>query len=161
MSKRAEQMWRDYQELGSLRAVGEKHGITRERVRQILSEGGYHERIGHAARGLRMRKVNYEEAVKLYREGWTTHQIAEHYGVTTHTVCHVRRRMGVKPRPRARKHDYEALRADWDAGMPMAGIAAKHGITVAHFNTIAHRQAFPLRHRPGKKPNGSPRKWEG
>lgn len=40
-----EEIIADYEALGTLQKVGDKHGITRERVRQILNQNGYKKRL--------------------------------------------------------------------------------------------------------------------
>lgn len=44
-TERRESIVEDYEELGTLQKVADKHGITRERVRQLLNKAGYKKRF--------------------------------------------------------------------------------------------------------------------
>lgn len=77
---RVEDMWEEY-ESGklSLRAVGANHGISGERVRQLLTESGYVTRSRGEARQLRRQRMR--DTAELVREELHNEHVEEGHSV--------------------------------------------------------------------------------
>lgn len=88
-----ESVIREYHKLGTLQAVASLHGVTRERIRQVIGDDESY------AKAMELRSVEHKSRVVLsyVNEGLTTKEIAGKMGVSASSVWKYCQVAGVKP----------------------------------------------------------------
>ena len=129
----------DFQSGLTLEAIGQKHGVTRERVRQITLKAGMRPRYEVLAE---QREPIIARIRELAGQGKITQEIADVLGIPYMTVYSIAKTHGIKIRRRPAGHGKEAIlaeiRAKVEAGMSirqacgedrkLAALAARRGI---------------------------------
>ena len=144
MNDRTRQFVEQFRAGKTLAEIGEEAGISRERVRQVLSRAGYGRRDGGASLKTRRRE---EAAVALLNEGFTREEAADRLGY----------RVTVGPSV------LEAVRAEarfWKfvdkSGGPESCWLWRRGLTAGGYGHTrrgyAHRRAFEYHYRPEVMP---------
>lgn len=96
--QRTQEMTQMYEAGSTLQQVGDKYGVTRERVRQLLEEVGV-ERRSSASRVY----ARDTAIVAAYQQGLSAPQVAKQMGTSNFTVYRALRRQGCKAL--TRRHD--------------------------------------------------------
>ena len=146
--------------------IGKRHGVSRERVRQILKRNGYEERglRGWAARRLERKEERAKRALSLYDEGLSIKDIAERVGVGASTVGLYLREagkgrgrswgMGVPRTPPPSEEQVEEALAMYESGVSGHEVARRTG--------LGHRRVFRLlRERGVTRSRGAQRMQRG
>jgi hypothetical protein len=147
----------------TLAAISVQHGITPERVRQILARAPVEnetevKRVNHdagcvargaavsAAHRARMRQ-HEQEVAKLYAAGHLSREIAQRIGISRHWVREIRRRLGLPVlRPAYAMRD-QAIAEAYQAGVLLEEICTAHRVYAPQVYSALRRSGVPLRGR--------------
>lgn len=126
--ERARRVNEIYQREGTLEAAGKVLGITRERVRQILVQGGYTARID---RILDVKPpVEWWQMRVDFEAGESIGAIAHRHGINLENCKSRIRRVGGDTRKQSRVLPFvDRMKADYEAGLSFTQIAAKYGFS--------------------------------
>lgn len=139
-SERNKEIARLYQSGLQMQAVGARFGITKERVRQILTRMGVPRRsaaeyarseesrersrqIGLRVMGHLKGKIlvpELERAAQLVRDGKSYSEAAGELGITRSQVAGICHRLGVKSKERPQKYGHGRVACDWPAVLASA-----------------------------------------
>lgn len=152
--ERAKQVNEIYQREGSLEAAGKVLGITRERVRQILVQGGIFTRVDLAARNAptqeQIAAARYD-----FDHGLNLDAIAIKHGVSRGRVRDMLQLSGVDLQKnygrRMRTFSYEECRARYEAGESVDALAAAYGKGYASICRAIAKAGGRLRGRVPKR----------
>lgn len=114
---RTSQMAKMYRGGATLQEIGDKFGLTHERVRQLLRKDGI-ESLGrrpeHKTGNIKINRIDREQFAMDYRSGITLEVLADAYGVSSATIRKLIRQMGLPMRGRKsfQRHELAARAAD-------------------------------------------------
>lgn len=141
----------------TLQEIGNKYGLTRQRVQQILRSAGVESLGRRPDDSLPVsRKLNKEEReiAALYEKGVRPAEIMEQHDITYSALQTILRRGNIATKPKGffnRRPDYERVRngvlADYEKGVDTGEIADKYGLCGrTEIYKFLKREGAPVRH---------------
>ncbi len=157
--ERAPDLINEYQAGATMAEIGEKFGITRQRVSQIFKQFGVY--VAPSRRG--RRPVDAETTAKYVAEAirlGSKSEAAKTFGVSPDTISRALRRAGVKIS--TGKFTEEKVRADiisrYHSGERLSEIAEVYGTRAQHVNSLLRKWGVEAKRAPLWK-KGTSRKW--
>jgi hypothetical protein len=126
----------------TLDSIAEEIGLTRERVRQILSANGVERRIGG-----RRAELDQENILKVVLEAGSASAAAKQLGISAYLIRKVLKETGTKS-PWRRRVDYEDVRDRYLNGETLSAIAKSYNTRPQYINSILRRIGVPAVRAP-------------
>ena len=126
----------------TLDSIAEEIGLTRERVRQILSANGVERRIGG-----RRTELDQENILKVVLEAGSASAAAKQLGISAYLIRKVLKETGTKS-PWRRRVDYEDVRDRYLNGETLSAIAKSYNTRPQYINSILRRIGVPAVRAP-------------
>lgn len=159
--QRVEEMTRLYvEENQTLQQIGERYGLSRQRVQQILRGAGVESqgrRATEPSEPAKPEPLTKEERqiARLYDRGNRPADIMQEFGITYSALQSILRRGGVKIKPKGffnRRPDYERIHKgvirDYKRGLDTGTIAEKHGLCGrTEIYKFLRREGIEVRHQ--------------
>lgn len=129
----------------TLDSIAAEVGLTRERVRQILSAKGVERRIGG-----RRAELDQENILKTVQEAGSASAAAKQLGISAYLIRKVLKDTGTKS-PWKRRVDYEDIRQRYLNGETLSAIAKSYDTRPQYVNSILRRIGVPAIRAPRTK----------
>lgn len=126
----------------TLDSIAEEIGLTRERVRQILSANGVERRIGG-----RRTELDKDSILKVVQEAGSASAAAKQLGISAYLIRKVLKETGTKS-PWRRRVDYEDVRDRYLNGETLSAIAKSYKTRPQYINSILRRIGVPAVRAP-------------
>ena len=140
-----------FEDGATLAEIAAAHGVTRQRISQVLRRDGLDPHEARIVRGRGNRATRAERVVALSRQGLTTREIATRLGLCDSTVLKAMRLAGENPTRawyRIRRERNEAKWREWkrayDSGLTLRETAARFGVSP----TIVNLRLIELGYEP-------------